>query len=128
MHIEQYDDCCALKLAVSWWDLDVDDMEELCRRVMTQDERNELEPTADPDDEHHRVAASVNNRVLIAIVPEQRVRLNQFKQYVKTNKKPVEIVLLTKFTNPKTGNLVYLYMAQRKENGLKKKKPAARVL
>jgi hypothetical protein len=121
MYIEQYEECCALKLAVDWWDVDTDRMEELCRRVMTQDERTELEPTA----EHLRAAASVNNRVLIAIVPAQRVRLNQFKQYVKTNKKPVEIVLLTKFTNPKTGSLIYLYMAQRKENGLKKKKLAA---
>jgi len=125
MYIEQYEDCCALKLAVDWWDLDTEDMEELCRRVMTQDERNKLEPIFDPDDEHHRVDASVNNRVLIAIVPGQRICFNKFKQYVKTNKKPVEIILLTKFTNPKTGNLIYLYMAQRKENGLKKKKLAA---
>jgi hypothetical protein len=125
MYIRHYEECCALKLAVDWWDLTSLDMEELCRRVMTHVERNQLEFNGDRDDDYHRGDSEVNNRILISIIPAQRVYLNKFKQYIKTNKKPVEIVLLTKFANPKTGNLVYLYMAQRKENGLKKKKLAA---
>ncbi len=129
MYIEEFEDCCAFKIAANWWDVDEEDLEEVCQRVLTHKERNALITKYEREEfglvDYGPGSGAVNNHVLAAIVPAQRVFFNKFKRYVKEHKKPVAIELLTKIRNPKTGNLVYLYMIKRKEDGPQAKKSAA---